>query len=88
MYGKGGEMELSEEEIHDYYTEEYVYYRYMSVGLTTTDEEGNSTDIDDDEKAGIKEYLEDQAELVNSGRTDLDTVSGNYSALHGTEPDL
>lgn len=88
MYGKGGEMELSEEEMHDYYTEEYVYYRYMSVGLTTTDEEGNSTDMDDDEKAGIKEYLEDQAELVNSGRADLDTVSGNYSALHGTEPDL
>lgn len=86
MYGEGGEMAVPEEELHDYYTSGYVYYQYLSVDLTTTDEEGNSTDMDDDEKASVKEYLEDQAKLVSGGRIDISTVSGNYAKLHETEP--
>lgn len=85
-YGKGGEMEIPEDELHQYYTGDYMYYQYMYADLTTTDEEGNAQDMDDDEKAEVKEYLEDQAELVNKGELDLDTAASNYATLHETEP--
>lgn len=86
MYGKGGEMELSQDELHEYYTGKYVYYQYMYADLTTTDEEGNSNEMDDDQKADVKEYLSDQAELVTSGKLELDDAASNYANLHSVEP--
>lgn len=86
MYGEGGELALSEDELHDYYTGKYVYYQYTYADLTTTDDDGNSVDMDDDAKAEVKEYLEDQAKLVSDGRIDLDTAADNYATLHGTDP--
>ncbi len=88
MYGKGGELELSEDELHSYYTDNYVYYRYLYVDLTTTNEDGESEEMDEDEKSDAKEYLEDQAELVKDGRLELDTVSANYANYKGQEPTL
>lgn len=86
MYGKGGEMEVSEDDMHEYYTGLYVYYQYMYADLSTTDDEGNAQDMDEDEKTKVKEYLEDQAELVTKGDFDLDTAASNYATLHETEP--
>lgn len=88
MYGKGGEMEVSDDELHDYYTGDYIYYQYLSVDLTTTNEDGESVDMEDEEKSEIKEYLEDQAELVSGGRIELDTASANYANFKGAEPTL
>lgn len=88
MYGKGGELEVSEDELHEYYTGEYVYYQYFYADLTTTDEEGNSVDMDDDAKAQTKEYMEDQADLVTQGRSTLDRAAANYGNLSGKEPNL
>ena len=31
MYGEGGELALPEDELHEYYTGKYVYYKYISV---------------------------------------------------------
>lgn len=86
MYGEGGELELSQDEIHGYYTDKYVYYQYMYADLTTTDENGNAVEMDDDAKAEVKKYLEDQAKLVTRGTIDIDTAADNYATLHETEP--
>lgn len=86
MYGKGGEMEVSEDDMHEYYTGLYVYYQYMYADLSNTDEEGNSTDMTDDEKADVKAYLEDQAEFITKGELSIDEAAGNYATLHGTDP--
>ena len=88
MYGKGGELEIPEDELHDYYTGEYIYYQYLLVNLTEVDDEGNTVDMDDDKKAEVKEYLEDQADLISSGRLKLDTAAANYGNMSGAEPNL
>lgn len=85
MYGKGGELELSEDELRSYYTENYVYYQYFYADLSTTDEEGNPVDMDDDEKAEVKTYLTDQADLVSRGRIDLEAAADNYASLHNID---
>lgn len=86
MYSEGGELALSEDELHDYYTGKYVYYQYTYADLSATDEDGNATDMDDDEKSEIKEYLEDQAKLVSKGDISLDDAANNYATLHQAEP--
>ena len=88
MYGKGGELELSEDELHDHYTDGYVYYQYLYADLTITGDEGESAEMDEDEKSEVKEYLEDQAKLISDGRIDLDTASANYANFKGTQPTL
>lgn len=88
MYGEGGELALSEDELHDYYTGEYVYYQYFIVDLTKTDDEGNTVDMDDDEKATAKEMLDDYAELISEGRQTLDKAAANYANASGTEPNV
>jgi len=88
MYGKGGELELSEDEMHDYYTENYVRYQYFYADLVTTDEEGNQVEMDDDEKAEVKTYLTDQADLVSRGRISLEAAANNYASMSDTESTL
>ena len=88
MYGKGGEMELSEDELRDYYTSGYTYYQYFLVNLSTTDENGDSQDMSDDEKAEVKERLEDYVKQINQGRQTLDEAAANYANTSGTEPNL
>jgi len=88
MYGEGGELEVGEDELHDYYADNYVYYQYIYVDLTTTGEDGEAVDMDDDEKAEVKDYLEDQADLISKGRIELDTAAANYSNLKGAEPNV
>lgn len=88
MYGQGGELEVSESEMHDYYTDKYIYYQYFRVDLTETDEDGNTVDMDDDRKAEIKEILEDYAEDVTKGTLTLDHAADNYANLSDTESTL
>lgn len=88
MYGKSGEMELSEDELREYYSGNYTYYQYFLVNHSTTDDDGNSTPMEDDEKAEIKERLDDYVELINNGRQTLDEAAANYANASSTEPNL
>lgn len=88
MYGAGGERALSEDEMHDFYTGNYIYYNYFYVPLTTTDEEGNSQAMDDEQKEEALEKLREHAMKISSGDETLDLASANYANATGTEPSL
>ncbi len=88
MYGKGGELEVSQDEMSSYYTENYTYYQHFYVPFTTTDEEGNTKDMEEEEKADIKEKLEEYAEKVSSGDQTIDRAAANYANFSGTEPNV
>lgn len=87
MYGKGGELEIPEADLKEYYVNGYTYYQSFSIPLTKTDEEGNSVDLTDEEKATEKQMLEDWVEQFNKGRLTYDEMVSNYANSHdGQEP--
>ncbi len=86
LYGKGGELEVPEEELKSYYLDNYTYYQYFSVELTKTDSEGGTVDMTEEEKKTGREILEDSVELINSGRQDFDKAVEKYRSMGGVEP--
>lgn len=85
MYGQGGELEIPEADLKDYYVNGYTYYQYFSVPLSKTDDEGSTIDLTDDEKATEKQMLEDWVELINKGSLTYDQAVSNYTNSHGGE---
>lgn len=89
MYGKGGELELSEDDLKQHYLDSYTYYQYFSIPLTKTDDEGNTVDMDEDEKLTEKQMLEDWAGEVTKGRISFDQAAENYKNSHNdAEPTM
>lgn len=85
MYGQGGELEVSQDELKSYYLDNYTYYQYFSVPLTKTDDEGNPVDMEEDEKHTAKEMLENIVEQVNKGSYDFDKAAENYGTLSSSD---
>lgn len=88
MYGEGGERALTEDEMHDYYTENYIYYNYFYVPFSTTDEEGQSKTMEEDEQAQVKEALREHVKSISSGDETLEQASAAYVAEGSSKPTL
>ena len=89
LYGEGGEKELPESEMRDYYLDNYVYYNYFFVAYTDKDEEtGVTSPKSDEDKAAIKEDLEEHIERINSGEETLSLAATNYANATQTEPNI
>ena len=79
MYDTGGELEISNEDLESYYTDKYFYYSYFSAALTSYDDEGNPTDLTDEEKADLKADLEGYVKSINSGDMTLEEAASAYA---------
>ena len=88
MYGEGGERALTEDEMHDYYMENYIYYNYFYVPFSTTDEEGQSKTMEEDEQAQVKEALREHVKSISSGDETLEQASAAYVAEGSSKPTL
>lgn len=88
MYGEGGERALSEEEMHDYYTGEYIYYNYFYVPFSTTDEEGKSKTMEEDEQKEVKEKLREHVKNISNGDETLEQASAAYVSEGSSKPTL
>lgn len=86
LYGKGGELEIDEEELKAYYLGNYTYYQYFSIPLTKTDDEGNAVDMEEDEKKEVREMLDDTVGLINGGRLEFDQAVEKHRTLSSEEP--
>lgn len=86
LYGEGGEKEIPESELTDYYVDNYWSYEYMYVSKSKFDEEGNSVALEDDEKQELLDTLQEYADQVNSGDKTFSEVYTEYSALSVTTP--
>lgn len=69
LYGEGGEKAVSDEELANYYTENYTHYGYFTKSLTTTDEDNQSVNLSDEEIAEIGAKFEEYANAINEGKT-------------------
>lgn len=91
LYDKGGLEEVSDQELTDYFTENYVDYSYIPVKMYTssTDSEGNSTSTSFGEKKinKIVGELEDYAQKLSNGKTDFDKVAKSCEKDYDTATD-
>lgn len=79
MYGKDGEMEISDDELKTYFTDNYYSYEYFTVSLTKTDDDGNSVNMTDDEKSETKSKLEDYIKKINAGDMTVSDAASEYA---------
>jgi len=82
MYGPEGEKAVSDEEITSYYEENYYSYEAISLPVTTTDDEGNSVAMEDEDKENVKADLEDLKKQIESGEVTMEAAAATYTGSH------
>lgn len=82
LYGAGGEREIPAEDIEAHFLDTYYNYEFYTVPMTTTDDEGNSVDMTDEEKAALTKELEAVAGEIRAGDTTvMDAANDSAEAL-------
>lgn len=79
VYGKGGEMEVSEDELKTYYVDNYYNYEYFYASLTKNNDDGESEAMTDDEKKDAKEKLENMVKEINDGEMTVTEAASKYA---------
>ncbi len=69
IYGEDGVDPVAAEDIKKYMDENYCIANVITESFTSTDSEGNSTTLTDDEKAALLEKLNGYADRLNDGET-------------------
>ena len=85
LYGEGGTQEVKEDELKKYFTENYVSYKYLTTSLNSTDSEGNTTTMSDEEKEVVKARYERYANIINEQKKTLDDVAAQYNKDYPSE---
>ncbi len=90
LYEEGGDKEVTDSELTDYFTENYADYSYFSIDLyeSTTDESGDSSTValSDEEIEALTNELDGYAEELNSG-TSYDDMIAEYMEANELESD-
>lgn len=79
MLSEGGELAVSDDELKSYFTENYYSYEYFNVSLTKTDDEGNNTNMTDEEKTETKTALEKYIQKINAGDITVSEAAEEYA---------
>ena len=69
LYQKGGEKAVSDEDLQEYFTENYTRVDIMEVPYTYQNDEGNTDTYSDEEIATIKELFDGYRDEVKDGAT-------------------
>lgn len=85
LYSEGGEFEVSDEEFLEYYSENYYSYQYLFAPVMTTDEDGQSVDISDEEKAELEEIFTEYLEAIQNNELSVEECANNYMELTNME---
>lgn len=85
LYSEGGEREVPQEEIEDYFEQNYFSYEYFNAPLSTTAEDGSSADMTDEEKAEVQTKLEAFKKDILSGKTTVSDAANDYALEIGED---
>ncbi len=78
MYGKDGEKEVADADVQKYYAENYMSYYYIAYSLKTTDEDGNSVDLDDEAKEKATANFNKYRNMINNDKKTTADVETQY----------
>lgn len=79
MLAADGELAVSDDELKEYFTDNYYSYEYFNVSLTKTDDDGNSTNMSDEEKTETKTTLEKYIQKINAGDITVSEAADEYA---------
>ncbi len=98
LYGKGGDKEVSDEDLNQYFTDNYISYYYVSYDLSSSDEssessaessEESSTETETDKKNDKKETAERNfnkyVKMLNEEGKTTDDVNEAYKTDFSVE---
>lgn len=83
LYGEGGEMEVTDDELKEYYTSNYVDYSYIPINLyktvESTDDDSDSSSstteaLSDDEISAIQDQMDEYSEQLSNGDKTFDEI--------------
>lgn len=84
VYGEGGSKEVTDSELTDFFTENYVDYSYITVNLyeSTTDEAGDSSNValSDDDAKKLTDEFDGYAKSLNAGDAYSDVIEKYMTA--------
>ncbi len=78
LYDKEGTKAVSDDEVQKYFKENYTDYYYIHYSLKTTDDQGNSKDIDDDTKDKVTAAFARYATELNNGSKTPTEIDEEY----------
>lgn len=78
LYGEGGDKYVSDEELTEYFKDNYVGYAYFGRSMATTDDEGNSVAKSDEEFEKTENDFNSYVDAVNSGEKTYKEVVAEY----------
>lgn len=79
IYDQGGTQAVSDEEVTNYLTQNYVDYEYFSKDFSNTNSSGSSVNLTDDQKNAAEAQFQDYANRINSG-TSITDIANEYTA--------
>lgn len=84
LYKEGGSKEVTNSQLSDYFTENYVDYSYFTVNLYTseTDDSGQQTNkaMSDEDAKKVKDQIDGYADDINNGKSYEDVVNDYMKA--------
>lgn len=85
IYGKDGEKEVSDADVQKYYADNYISYYYIAYQLKTTDDDGNSVDIDGETKEKAVANFNKYRTMVNNDKKTTDDIETQYKTDFSVE---
>lgn len=78
-YGTDGLYPVSEDELKNYFGQNFVVFQSINGYFTKTDEQGNSVNMNEEETNALRNQFKAMADSVNGGEP-IETVSSDYLA--------
>jgi hypothetical protein len=79
IYDTDGTNPIDEKAIKDYFSENYIAYKAIIELLQTTDENGNSVDLDEEKTESVKKQFEQMKKSIDGG-TSFEKVNAAYQS--------
>ena len=85
IYGKDGEKEVSDADVQKYYADSYISYYYIACSLKTTDEDGNSVDVDGETQEKNKTAFNKYRNMINNDKKTTADIEEQYKTDFSAE---
>ncbi len=79
-YGEGGELALASGELKQYFEDNYYSYEYFYAPLTTTNEDGKSETLSEEDQDALEKKLQKQVDRINAGELTVSEAADQYAA--------
>lgn len=79
-YGEGGELALADGELKQYFEYNYYSYEYFYAPLTTTNEDGESETMSEEDQNALEEELQKYVDRINDEEVTVSEAADEYAA--------